>query len=952
MIPLDALLPRWPEISALIDEALALPAGERARWLDSLAGDRAGLKDTLRELLASHARIETGDFLETLPRVVRAEAAALAPGRRIGPYRLIEPIGHGGMGAVWRAERADGAFVREVALKLPLVSHLRQDLAARFERERDILARLAHPRIARLYDAGVAADGLPYLAMEIVEGRPIDAYCDEHRLDLRARIALFLQVLDAVQYAHANLVIHRDLKPSNILVTREGEVRLLDFGIAKLLTDETQAPETELTRASGRLLTPDYASPEQVAGDTLTIATDLYSLGVVLYRLLSGQSPYRVKINSAAQLEEAILTVHPPRPSSVVTAEAAQARGAHAKALSRALSGDLDTIALKAIAKPVPERYATAAQFAQDIERHLRREPIAARPAGMGLRFVRLVQRNRAASAAIAGIFVALTAGLAAALWQAGVAREQVRIANQAVARHEGVRHFHALLLSSIASWDAAAFAEPRAIANLLNKTLEEFEPQYRESPHAWAGILNAALVQHSFLGEPEDAFKLSIRYLEVVKKIGADPRNIALAYVGANRAAGRLGRYEDSERFLRDALASLPVSSDPPLATARVLVIGDLGRVLTRVGKRAEGRLVLEQGREFAARHLPADPHRATLLESIGRFDAGFDDRAALAALEHSQRIYLATARTDPSELSENRWYLGGAYLELGRLEEAEKQLREAHAVDLQLYGQADAETLAVQGALALTLARREHYVEAAAMLSEARRVLQGKAERKYLAMDAALAGRQMQAALLAGDLAAAERAMEMLADAGARDPIVPHGQVLPLARVELLLLQDRVAQAAALLEAWRPTAPPPESFQWQLAEVRLRLARNDAAGAAQRGRELLRAMREAGVVASWTLVAAHEWTAWAAARAGDAANAAALLDAASQARAAVPPPSAVERADSELRQAQTLRGLGRAVEAKQLAQSALGRLGRQHAQSPRVAQARRILGLPPQPT
>ena len=418
--------------------------------------------------------------------------------------------------------------------------------------------------------------------------------------------------------------------------------------------------------------------------------------------------------------------------------------------------------------------------------------------------------------------------------------------------------------------------------------------------------------MQHSFLGEPEDAFKLSIRYLDVVKKIGADARNIALAYVGANRAAGRLGRYEDSERFLRDALASLPVSSDQPLATARVLVIGDLGRVLSRVGKRAEGRLVLEQGRAFAERHLPADPHRATLLESIGRFDAGFDDRAALTALEHSQRIYLATARTDPSELSENRWYLGGAYLELGRLDEAEKQLREAHAVDLQLYGPADAETLAVQGALALTLARREHYVEAAAMLSEARRVLQGKAERKHLAMDAALAGRQMQAALLAGDLAAAERAMEMLADAGARDPIVPHGQVLPLARVELLLLQDRAAQAASILEAWRPTAPPAESFQWQLAEVRLKLARNDAAGAAQRGRELLQAMREAGVVSSWTLVAAHEWTAWAAARAGDAAGAAALLDAASQARAAVPPPSAVERADSELRQAQALREPG----------------------------------------
>ncbi|MCW5664150.1 MAG: serine/threonine protein kinase [Piscinibacter sp.] len=442
MVALHALTHRWPALSALLDEALALPPGERPRWLEALKVD-AALRDTLRTLLADYAEVEHGPFLATLPRLDAAPGAGAgpAPGARIGPYRLIAELGRGGMGTVWLAERADGAFERRVALKLPLVHRLRPELAARFLRERDILARLEHPHIARLYDAGLDADGLPYLALELVEGEPIDAHADARRLGLRARLALFVQVLEALQYAHANLVIHRDLKPSNILVDAAGQVRLLDFGIAKLLAGP-DAPETELTRVSGRPLTPEYASPEQVRGEPLGTASDLYSLGVVLHRLLAGAAPYRVDLRSAAQWEQAVLGAEPVRPSEAIDERAAAQRGGTRKALARALAGDLDTIVLKALAKAPAERYPTADAFADDLRRHLDGRPVQARPAAWTYRLRRAVRRNRLAVGAAGAVAAALLAGSAAALWQARIAAEEARSARAQGARAEEVKRF------------------------------------------------------------------------------------------------------------------------------------------------------------------------------------------------------------------------------------------------------------------------------------------------------------------------------------------------------------------------------------------------------------------------------------------------------------------------------------------------------------------------------
>jgi DNA-binding response OmpR family regulator len=371
----------WDGVSKLLDEALDLAPAARAAWLERQGAAGPRQAELLRKLLDANASGEASDPLAALlpAQMVtpsRRSAGGLAAGARVGPYRLLRELGAGGMADVWLAERTDGAFAREVALKLPRTSLLRPDLATRFERECDILARLEHPHIARLHDAGVSPEGLSYLAMEFVDGQPIDRYCEQWRLDVAARLELFAQALAAVQYAHAQLVIHRDLKPSNILVAADGRVRLLDFGIAKLLfAHDGVAFETELTREVGRRMTPDYASPEQIRGEPLGVASDVYSLGVVLYELLTGQRPYRLKLASAAQLEDAIVSMEPSPPSSVVCAAAERGGDPGVQRASRELTPDLDAIALTALAKTPARRYPSAAAFAADIERHLQGRP-------------------------------------------------------------------------------------------------------------------------------------------------------------------------------------------------------------------------------------------------------------------------------------------------------------------------------------------------------------------------------------------------------------------------------------------------------------------------------------------------------------------------------------------------------------------------------------------------
>ena len=376
--------------------------------------------------------------LDTLPKFAFAGAASgpaangLQPGARVGPYELIRLLGAGGMAQVWLARRADGAFKRDVALKLPTLTHLRTDLEQRFARERDILASLEHPHIARFYDAGIDPNGLPYVAMEYVQGHPLTDWCDAHRLGISARLELLVQVLGGVQYAHEKHVIHRDLKPSNILVTESGQVRLLDFGVAKLL--ETQeAEQTPLTSIYGRALTPDYASPELLRGDPVDARSDVYSLGVLLYELLTGVRPYRLKsAASIGMLEHAIATVDVEKPSTQHNQEAIAARATTAEKLNRQLRGDLDAVALKALAKFPAERYASAVTLARDLRCYLDGKPIEALPARFTDRLRKFVRRNKTVVGVTATAAAAILGTIGYTLHRETVA--QAKIAANAVA--------------------------------------------------------------------------------------------------------------------------------------------------------------------------------------------------------------------------------------------------------------------------------------------------------------------------------------------------------------------------------------------------------------------------------------------------------------------------------------------------------------------------------------
>ena len=399
------------ELSRLLDEALALDASERDAWLSELDDRRAPMARRIRAMLQRMQSQGRTTLLPDLPSIDDERAVASA-GDRVGPYLLIREIGRGGMGSVWLAERVDGNFKRRVALKLPRLAWT-SDIERRMAREREIGALLEHPNIARLYDAGADERGRPFIAMEFIDGQPIDEYCSAQRLDLRARLRLFLQVIRAAAHAHGQLVIHRDLKPANVLVDTAGRVHLLDFGIAKLLDESGLG--SKVTQERSRALSLDYASPEQIAGRPLGVSADVYSLGVMLFELLTGSLPYRLKRNTLGAIEDAILSGDVPLPSQRVAE----------RQLARALRGDVDAIVAKAIKLEPADRYATAEALASDIERHLEGEPIRARPSGAAYRLRKYVLRNRVPVLGAVVTSIALIAGTSVAAWQARVARAQ-----------------------------------------------------------------------------------------------------------------------------------------------------------------------------------------------------------------------------------------------------------------------------------------------------------------------------------------------------------------------------------------------------------------------------------------------------------------------------------------------------------------------------------------------
>ena len=435
---------RWQRVKQLLEQAIALDPAERASFLDRACEDDLELRSEVDSLLHSHEQAGTG-FLQN-PAVNLSQGALAVSertGRRIGVYQIGEEIGRGGMGEVYRGFRADGQYTKEVAVKLVRGGYDSVTLQERFRNERQILASLDHPNIGRLLDGGTTDDGIPYLVMELIEGVRIDSYCDTHNLSITERLRLFRQVCSAVQYAHQRLVIHRDIKPSNVLVTKEGVPKLLDFGIAKIL----DPADTDATVTLARAMTTEYASPEQIRGEPITTASDVYSLGVVLYQLLAGRSPYAVETRTPLDLARAVCETDPGRPSTVVLKpqmvvsgdrlepvtpeQISRLRESSPAKLNRRLAGDLDNIALMALRKEPSRRYPSVDQFSEDIRRHLEALPVTAVKDSWAYRTNKFIRRHRAGVAATAIATLALVAGVGATVREARIASENERKAEK-----------------------------------------------------------------------------------------------------------------------------------------------------------------------------------------------------------------------------------------------------------------------------------------------------------------------------------------------------------------------------------------------------------------------------------------------------------------------------------------------------------------------------------------
>ena len=456
----------WDEVREVVDAVLELRVEERAGYLDQACPDPA-VRRYVESLIVSYD--QAGNFLDepalaSLAKPLGEDEAESRVGRRIGPYQVIEEIGEGGMGTVYRAVRADDQYQQQVAIKLVRSGFDSRFTVGRFKAERQILASLEHPNIARMLDGGTSEDGLPYFVMELIEGQAIDEYCDAHKLPTSERLKLFRTVCSAVHCAHQHLVVHRDLKPGNILVTGEGVPKLLDFGIAKILNPEAFPQAVDPTVTVLRLLTPEYASPEQVRGEAITTASDVYSLGVVLYRLLTGHRPYGMKSRSPHDLARAICETEPLKPSTAVNrieevsgaqgnsvtltpGQVSSTRDGQPERLRRRLAGDVDNIILKALAKEAGRRYGSAEQFSEDIRRHLEGLPVTARKDTVGYRSGKFIQRHKAGVGAAALVLVTLLGGLGATIREAGIARGQRARAER---RFNDVRHLANSLMFEI----------------------------------------------------------------------------------------------------------------------------------------------------------------------------------------------------------------------------------------------------------------------------------------------------------------------------------------------------------------------------------------------------------------------------------------------------------------------------------------------------------------------
>jgi serine/threonine protein kinase/tetratricopeptide (TPR) repeat protein len=537
----------WEVLSPLLDQLLDTDSDQSLAFFSQIKRDDPALADQLARLLAHEPTMERRAFLsgEAFHVAAQMESATLA-GSQVGSYTLDSPIGAGGMGTVWLAHRSDGRYAGKVAVKLLHLGLLTGTGAERFRREGDVLARLTHSNITRLLDAGVAKGGQPYLILEYVEGEPIDRWCRARCLDVPSRVRLFLDVLTAVSHAHSKLILHRDLKPSNILVTTSGQVKLLDFGVAKLLDDESGLTEqTGLTRSGGVAFTPGYAAPEQVRGGEMTTATDVYSLGVVLYELLAGTRPYQGKAcGIASVLEEAIASHGAPLASNLAPED-----------IRRHLRGDLDAILARALKKRSSNRYLTVSAFSEDLKRFLDGRPVQAQPDRIGYRLAKFAVRNKLAVFASAAMLGAVLIGSSAALWQARVASMERDRTLVALDRNEAAIAFMYEMINMGTINNFSLAHEKEAIQQLLEEGERHVEASFRQQPELHATFLQYFASFH----EAEGRYVRASAILEHAANLVRDSRDSSLrAEIECNHAlaTARSGRAAAAQQSIEEWLA------------------------------------------------------------------------------------------------------------------------------------------------------------------------------------------------------------------------------------------------------------------------------------------------------------------------------------------------------------------------------------------------------------
>ena len=577
---------RWQQIRSVYEQVLALDPDERSGHLQKVAAGDPDLRQEVESMLVYEDRADS-KFLN-VPAAVLMKFELRGPsraGRLVGAYRILEEIGHGGMGEVYRAARADGEYQQQVAVKLVRCGYDTNAILERFRNERQILATLDHPNIARLLDGGTTDEELPYLVMELIDGLPIDEFCAHHQLSITKRLELFVQVCTAVQYAHQRLLVHRDLKPSNILVTSEGIPKLLDFGIAKIL-DPAVGSEVTLMHP----LTPECASPEQIRGDTITTASDIYSLGVVLYRLLTGSSPYRLSTQTASELATAVTSQQPDRPSVAVLRSGLNTRTfaeeSSAK-LSRRLRGDLDDIVGKALRKEPEHRYESVERLSDDIRRELQGLPVQARKGSWKYRTGKFIRRHKMGMIAVALVALTITAGVVATVREARIASANARRAER---RFNDVRKLANSLLFELhdsikdlpGSTPARKLLVTRALQYLDSLSQEKGDPSLqRELAAAYQRIGDVqGQPRQANLGDPAGAEASYRKALAIREALAAsDPKNLEIQ----RELVPSYGKLSDLLRSTGDLQGSMSYSHKE-FDTARHLYEADPSNIAVRV--------------------------------------------------------------------------------------------------------------------------------------------------------------------------------------------------------------------------------------------------------------------------------------------------------------------------------------------------------------------------------